>query len=106
MDGTLDFANFNWGKILNSNNANTQIHSIFVKLLENTFLGCVWAAQWPTSSELKINFDPSLDRSWCEFFKIIKNHGPKNPPPGCNLGGLFPPVEIFSKKIRVFCPSI
>ena len=35
-----------------------------------------------TSSELKIKFDPSLDRSLCEFFKIIKNHGPKNPPQG------------------------
>ena len=56
--------------------------------------GCVWTAQWPTSSELKIKFDPSLDRSWCESFKIIKDRGPKNPPPGCNLGGLFP----FSKK--------
>ena len=44
--------------------------------------GFVWATQWPTSSELKIKFDPSLDRSWCEFFKIIKDHGPKNPPPG------------------------
>ena len=52
--------------------------------------GYVWATQWPTSSELKIKFDPSLDRSWCEFFKIIKNHGPKNPPLGCNLGPKFP----------------
>jgi hypothetical protein len=32
MDGTLDFANYHWGRILNSNNA-TQTHSIFVKLL-------------------------------------------------------------------------
>ena len=32
MDGTFDFANFNWGSILNSNNA-TQTHSIFVKTL-------------------------------------------------------------------------
>ena len=48
--------------------------------------GYVWATQWPIFSELKIKFDLSLDRSWCEFFKIIKNHGPKNPPPGCNLG--------------------
>ena len=39
----------------------------------------VWATQWPTSSELKIKFDPSLDRSWCEFFKIIKDYGPKFP---------------------------
>jgi hypothetical protein len=30
MDRTLDFDNFNWGRILNSDNA-TQIHSIFVK---------------------------------------------------------------------------
>jgi hypothetical protein len=44
--------------------------------------GYVWATQWPTSSELKIKFDSSLGRSWCEFFKIIKNHGPKNPPAG------------------------
>ena len=42
-----------------------------------------------TYSELKIKFDPSLDRSLCEFFKIIKNHGPKYPPPGCNLGPMF-----------------
>jgi hypothetical protein len=53
--------------------------------------GYVWATQWTTFSELKIKFDPSLDRSWPEFFKIIKNHspknhGPKNEPPGCNLG--------------------
>ena len=40
--------------------------------------GYVWPTQWPTSSELKIKFDPSLNRSWYEFFKIIKNHGPKN----------------------------
>ena len=63
---------------------------------------CVWAAQWPTSSELKTKFDPSLDRSWCEFFKIMKDHGLKNPPPGCNLGALFPsPSWIFFKKISV-----
>ena len=66
--------------------------------------GCVWAAQWPTSSELKIKFDPSLDRSWCEFFKIVKDHGPKNPPPGCNLGGLFPsPSWIFFQKKSAEC---
>ena len=34
-------------------------------LLKNTH---VWATQWLTSSELKIKFDPSLDRSECEFF--------------------------------------
>jgi hypothetical protein len=50
--------------------------------------------------QLKIKFDPSLDGSWCEFFKIIKNHGPKNPPPACNLGHKFSPhaghfLEIF-----------
>ena len=28
--------------------------------------------QWPTFSELKIKFDPSLDRSWPKFFKIKK----------------------------------
>ena len=37
---------------------------------------------WPTSSELKIKFDLSLDRSWCEFFKIIENRGPKIQPRG------------------------
>ena len=30
MDGTLDFAYYYWGRILNSNNA-AQTHSIFVK---------------------------------------------------------------------------
>ena len=40
----------------------------------------VWATQWPTSTWLKTKFDPSLDRSWCELFKIRKGHGPKNPP--------------------------
>ena len=48
--------------------------------------GYVWVTQWPTSSELKIKFYPSLYRSSCEFFKIIKNHGPTNSPWGCNLG--------------------
>ena len=28
----------------------------------------VWATQWPASSELKIKFDPLLDRPECEFF--------------------------------------
>ena len=36
MDGTLDFANVNWGRILSPNNV-SQIHSIFIKLLY-TFL--------------------------------------------------------------------
>jgi hypothetical protein len=47
----------------------------------------VWAAYKTSSSKLKILFDPSLERSWCEFFKIIKGCGQKNPPhpsPGCN----------------------
>ena len=39
--------------------------------------GYVWATQWPTSSEFKIKFDPSLERSWCEYFKVIKGHGQK-----------------------------
>jgi hypothetical protein len=39
----------------------------------------VWATQLPSSNELKIKFDPSLDRSWPELFLIIKNHGSKNP---------------------------
>ena len=30
MEGTLDFANANWGRILNSNNA-TKTHSIFAR---------------------------------------------------------------------------
>ena len=64
----------------------------------------VWATQWPTFSKLKIKFDPWLDRSWCEFFKIIKDHGPKNPPPWCNLGALFPsPVDIFFQKKSAEC---
>ena len=61
----------------------------------------------PTSRELNIKFDPTLDRSWCEFFKIIKDHGPKNLPPGCNLGPYFPPpVEIFYKKNQLSVLSI
>ena len=47
-----------------------------------------WGTQWPTSRKLKIKFDLSLglDRSRYEFYKIIKDHGPKNPSPGnlCN----------------------
>ena len=38
------------------------------------------------------------------FFKIIKDHGPKNPPPGCNLGALLPsPSGIFFKKKSAEC---
>ena len=36
MDGRLDYANYHWGRILNSNNA-IQTHAIFVKQ-ENNFL--------------------------------------------------------------------
>ena len=50
----------------------------------------------------------SLDRSWCEFSKIIKNCGPKNPPPGCNLGSkISPHVGRSPKKIwQQFRPYI
>ena len=69
--------------------------------------GHVWATQWPTSSQLKIKFDPSLDRSWCKFFKIMKNHDPKNPPLGCNLGPKFSASvgSLGRKKIwQLNCP--
>ena len=46
MDETLDFANANWGRILNSNNA-TKTQSIFVKLQENTFLNMPKLRAWP-----------------------------------------------------------
>ena len=143
MNGTLDFANVDWGRISNSN-TDTQRKYLFRhakgKSMVNFYIvnalgqnqiqilalfwdcckmpksviscnlsknGFVWAAQSPTFSELKIKFDPLLDRSWCQFFKIIKDHGPKNPP-GVILGTFFPPpMGIFSKKISwVFCPSI
>ena len=42
-------------------------------------------------NELKINFNPSLDRSWCEIFKIIKDHGVKNQPQGVILGAILEP---------------
>ena len=45
MDGTLNFANANWERILNSNIA-TQTHSIFVKLYENNFLGMPKVNAW------------------------------------------------------------
>ena len=38
-NGTLDFVNANWGRILNSNNA-TQTHSIFVKFRKIPFQTC------------------------------------------------------------------
>ena len=76
MDGTLKFVNYHWGRNLNSNNA-TQTHSIFVNLFRN-----------------------AKGKSMVIILKIIKDHGPKNPPPGYNLEGLFPsPVIIFSKEI-------
>ena len=62
------------------------------------FFGCV------TIRKTKIQHDPSLDRSWREFFKIIKDHGSTNPPPGCNLGALLPsPSGIFFKKTSAEC---
>ena len=45
MDGTLDFANDHWGRVLNSYNA-TQPLSIFVKLQENTVLGMPKVRAW------------------------------------------------------------
>ena len=49
---------------------------------------------------LKIKFDPSFDSSRLEFCYIIRNHGPKNPPLGCDLGPKFPPhVGRSAKKI-------
>ena len=65
--------------------------SVFSGNLPNN--GFVWATQWSTSSEHKTKLDPSLDRAWCEFFKIIKKYGPKNPHPGCNLGPQFFPLS-------------
>ena len=45
-------------------------------------------------------FDPSIDRWWCELFKIMKEYGPKNPP-------LYSP-RIYKKKcfLGVFRPFI
>ena len=40
-----------------------------------------WAALKTSSSELITIFDPSLERSWYELFRIRKAHGPKNQPP-------------------------
>ena len=34
--------------------------------------------QVPVNSK---KFDPSLERSWYELYRIIKAHGPKNQPP-------------------------
>ena len=60
---------------------------------QNLFL---WKnGQRPTSNEFKIKFDSSLERSWCEPFKIIKVFGcepfkiikvfdPKNLPNCCS----------------------
>ena len=38
--------------------------------------------KWPTSGQLKIYFDPSLNRSWCEIFKMIKKSWSKQSTPG------------------------
>ena len=51
----------------------------------------------PIFSWLKTKFDPSLKRSRCKLFKIMKGHGPKNPPLGCNLGGL-PQLKLKKNK--------
>ena len=56
----------------------------------------VWATQLP--SGVKIKFDPSLERSWCELFNIINGHGPKNPPKRCSwVSFLSPPKFQFHK---------
>ena len=89
-------ANFYIVNALGQNLANSNSSALFwdcCKRPRFVISGYVWATQWPISSELKIKFDPSLDRSWCEFFKILKYHGPKNPPPGCNLGPKFFPLN-------------
>ena len=46
------------------------------------------------------------NRSWCEFLKIIKNHGPKNTPPSCNLGPKFYPQagHFLKEKCWLSCP--
>ena len=64
------------------------------------------STQWPTSSGLKIKFDPSLDRSLCEFFKTIKNHGPKIHPRVCNLGPKYSARgwSLVRKKWQLSCP--
>ena len=65
--------------------------------------GYVWGSQWPTLSELKIKVDPSLDRPWCEFFKIIKSHDPKNP----TQGVIWVPIQachLSEKKWQLSCP--
>ena len=43
---------------------------------------------------LKSKLDPSVERSWCELFKIIKGHGPKNPP---KVWSWCPPQVVISK---------
>ena len=54
---------------------------------------------------LKIKFDPSFDRSRLEFCYIIRNHGPKNSPLGCDLGPKFPPHVGTSAKKLTAVPS-
>ena len=53
-----------------------------------------WATQWTASSRLRIKSDPSLNRSWCELFKTIKDHGAKNPSPRYSFG---PKVDPLAK---------
>ena len=52
----------------------------------------------------KIKFDPSLERPWCEIFKLIKDHGPKNQPKAVLLGSsLSPPNCNFKKQVCEKC---
>ena len=48
-------------------------------------------------SELKKNFDPSLEKSWYKLFGIIIAHGPKNQPPSSPGVEKEPPYYVFSK---------
>ena len=65
-------ANFYIVNALGQNLANSNSSALFwdcCKRPRFVISGYVWATQWPISSELKIKFDPSLDRSWCEDYK-------------------------------------
>ena len=106
----------------NPNNA-IKSHSIFVKLQENTFWDCcnspksvisgnlsknVWASQWPTSSELKIKLDLSLERSWCEYFELCYGLSLYHLPPS-SPGVLLEPLYLVVSKMKfwgVFRPFI
>ena len=56
-----------------------------------------WAAWKTSSSELKKCFDPSLGRSWYDFFRTIRAHGPKHQPPVQPRGVIGAPYYVFSK---------